>query len=91
MNEVAEKFNQAGYEVDGQPVSVMIRNVASGLGMDYISTGKYVPDGYSPSNDFWGKMLLADGIFMEEISSGLVNNTAGILLSKDTQEKLTKR
>ena len=72
-------------------MSVMIRNVASGLGMDYISTGKYVPDGYSPSNDFWGKMLLADGIFMEEISSGLVNNTAGILLSKDTQEKLTKR
>lgn len=90
MNEVAERFNQAGYQVDGQPVSVMIRNVASGLGMDYINSGKYVPDGYSPSNDFWGKMLLADGVAMEVVSSGLVNNTAGILLSRETQKKLTE-
>ncbi len=88
---MAEKFNKAGYELDGQPVSVMIRNVASGLGMDYISSGKYIPDGYSPSNDFWGKMLLADGVEMEVICDRLVGNTAGILLSKDTQKKLVEK
>lgn len=91
INEVAEKFNNAGYEVNGQKVSVMIRNVASGLGMDYIRTGKYLPDGYTPSNDFWDKMLIADGVEMETISDRLVDNTAGILLSKDTKNKLVEK
>lgn len=91
INEVAEKFNKAGFEVNGEPVSVMIREVASGLGMDYIHTGKYLPDGYTPSNDFWGKMLLADGIAVEAVSERLVDNTAGILLSKDTQKQLVEK
>ncbi len=91
INEVAEAFNRAGFEVDGQPVSVMIRSVASGLGMDYIHSGKYVPDGYSPSNDFWGKMLIADGIPVEAVYEKLVGNTAGILLSKDTQKRLVEK
>ncbi len=91
INDVAEKFNKAGYEVNGKPVSVMIRSVASGLGMDYIRTEKYVPDGYSPSNDFWSQMLIADGIQMETISERLVDNTAGILLSKETQKNLVDK
>lgn len=90
INEVAEAFNEAGFQIDGKPVSVMIRNVASGLGMDYIRTGKYIPDGYTPSNDFWGRMLLADGVAMEVVEESLVENTAGILLSKDTQKKLVE-
>lgn len=88
INDVAEKFNREGFEVDGEPVSVMIRNVASGLGRDYIESGKYLPDGYTPSNDFWGKMLTADGALVETVSDRLVSNTAGILLSKDTQKQL---
>ena len=91
INEMAKKFNNAGYEVKGEPVSVMIRSVASGLGMDYISTGKYVPDGYTPSNDFWSKMLIADGVQMETVSDRLVDNTAGILLSKDTHKRLVEK
>lgn len=91
LNEVAKNFNAAGFEVDGQQVSVMIRNVASGLGMDYIRTGKYTPDGYTPSNDFWGSMLTADGVDMEMVADTLVENTAGILLSKDTQKKLVEK
>lgn len=91
INEVAEAFNQSGFEIDGQPVSVMIRSVASGLGMDYIHSGKYIPDGYTPSNDFWGKMLAADGIRVETVCGRLVGNTAGILLSKDTQKNLVEK
>lgn len=91
INEVAEAFNKAGFQVDGEPVSVMIRSVASGLGMDYIHSGKYIPDGYTPSNDFWGKMLIADGIDMEVVADRLAGNTAGILLSKDTQKKLVEK
>lgn len=91
LNEVAKKFNAAGFEVGGKPVSVMIRNVASGLGMDYIRTGKYIPDGYSPSNDFWNKMLIADGVQMETVADRLADNTAGILLSKDTQKEIIEK
>lgn len=91
INQVARAFNEEGFEIDGQPVSVMIRNVASGLGMDYIRSGKYVPDGYTPSNDFWGGMLTAEGVDMEVVEETLVENTAGILLSKDTQKKLVEK
>ncbi|MCI9500796.1 MAG: VWA domain-containing protein [Hungatella sp.] len=91
INEVAERFNREGFEVDGKPVSVMIRNVASGLGMDYIKSGKYLPDGYTPSNDFWGKMLIADGALVEVVSERLVGNTAGILLTRDTQKQLLEK
>lgn len=91
INEVAERFNREGFEVDGKPVSVMIRNVASGLGMDYIKSGKYLPDGYTPSNDFWGKMLIADGVLVEVVSERLVGNTAGILLTRDTQKQLLEK
>lgn len=91
INQVARSFNEAGFEVNGEPVSVMIRNVASGLGMDYIRAGKYIPDGYAPSNDFWGRMLAADGVAMEMVEETLVENTAGILLSKDTQKKLVEK
>lgn len=91
INEVAEQFNREGFEIDGEPVSVMIRSVASGLGMDYISSGKYIPDGYTPSNDFWSKMLEAEGVKMETVSDCLVANTAGILLSKDTQKQLMEK
>ena len=90
INDVAEAFNRKGFEVNGQKVSVMIRNVASGLGMDYISSGKYIPDGYTPSNDFWNKMLIAEGIDMETVSERLVDNTAGILLTKEAQKNLTE-
>ena len=91
INEVAKRFNEAGFTVDGEPVSVMIRNVASGLGMDYIDSGKYIPDGYSPSNDFWGRMLTANGTRIEIIENCLAGNTAGILLSSDTQKKLVEK
>ena len=91
INEVAERFNREGFEVDGKPVSVMIRNVASGLGMDYIKSGQYLPDGYTPSNDFWGKMLIADGVLVEVVSERLVGNTAGILLTRDTQKQLLEK
>ena len=62
MRELAEQFNASGYEVGGQRVSVRIRNVSSGLGNDYITTGKATPDGYTPSSRLWIDMLAAKGI-----------------------------
>lgn len=88
MNEMAEKFNRSGYTYDGRTVSISIRNVTSGLAMDYIVSGKYIPEGYSPSSKMWGEMTIAQGNNLETITDRTVGNVAGILLKKSKIESL---
>lgn len=85
LNEVAQTFNKEKHTtVDGKTVAISVRNVSSGQAIDYISSGKYIPDSFSPSNTFWIKMLDVNGIRTTEISDRLVGNVPGILLSKTT-------
>ena len=91
LNEVAERFNVSGATVGGKSVSVSVRSVSSGLAIDYISSGKYVPDAISPSNDFWGEMLKAKGVKVDLVESKLVGNTAGVLLSKEKYNALMEK
>ncbi|MGL5677906.1 MAG: VWA domain-containing protein [Cellulosilyticaceae bacterium] len=86
--DVANDFNKAKIEVDGKVVSVSIRGMASGMAMDYIVSGKHVPDAYTPSNALWGEMLKAQGIPCALLEEKMLGNTAGILMSKTTQETL---
>lgn len=88
FNEIAKKFNAEGHIINGKTVSISVRKIDSGLGMDYIKTGKYVPAGYSPSNELWGKMLEAKKINITLKTDRLVGNTAGILLKKDAYQKI---
>ncbi len=88
LNEVAEKFNNEHHEVDGQWATVSVRPIASGAAIDYIISGKYVPEAYSPSNELWGEMIEAENVKIEMIEKRLAGNTAGILVSKDTYNKL---
>lgn len=88
--EVVKNFNRQGYTVDGKTVSVSLRSVSSGLASDYISSGKYVPDAFSPSNEAWASMLQAKGVELNQEAKSLVGNVAGIVLSKDTNEQLIK-
>jgi len=44
--DVAREFNRANIQVNGKPVSVRIRGIASGLATDYIISGKYLPDAF---------------------------------------------
>lgn len=88
--EVVKNFNKQGFTVDGKTVSVSLRSVSSGLASDYISSGKYVPDGFSPSNEAWASMLQAKGVELHQEAKSLVGNVAGIVLSKDTNEQLIK-
>ncbi len=88
MNEMAEEFNRSGYTYDGKSVSVSVRNVTSGLAMDYIVSGKYVPEGFSPSASMWGEMTIAQGSDLEVITERTVGNVAGILLKKSKIESL---
>lgn len=82
--EVAEDFNREGYTIDGQTVSVSVRTLASGLAADYIVSGKYRPDAFTPSNELWISMLQANGVEAACVEERLVGNVAGIVVSRQT-------
>ena len=88
LNDVAEDFNSENYNIDGKTISVSIRSVSSGLALDYIKSGKYVPEAISPSNEFWGGMLEASGVKTELVEKKLAGNVAGILLSKSKYDQI---
>ena len=87
--DVAEDFNSTHYMIDGQWATVSIRPIASGAAIDYIISGKYVPEGFTPSNELWGDMIAAENVRIEKIADRLAGNTAGILINKDTYQKLS--
>lgn len=88
LNEVAEDFNSSRYMIDGKWATVSVRPIASGAAVDYIISGKYVPEAYSPSNELWGEMIAAENVDIDMVTDRLAGNTAGILISKDTHKKL---
>lgn len=91
LNEVAENFNNEDFEIDGYDVSVSVRPVASGLSVDYIISGKYLPKAYTPSNELWGKMIEAEGVDINLVDESIVSNTAGILVDKDTYSEIESK
>ncbi len=80
--DVAERFNRAGNEINGQSVSMTVRSVPSGTAADYIISGKYLPDIYTPSNTLFGEYAIVNGGNLELHTDRLVGNTAGILVKK---------
>lgn len=91
LNGVANDFNKANIEVDGKPVSVKIRNIASGTASDYIKSGKYVPDAYTPSNELWGEMVKESGVKTQLVSKRLVGNVPGIVIAKKKHDALVDK
>ncbi len=86
--ETAEDFNKENIEIDGKTVSVSVRNVSSGQGADYIISGKYLPEAYTPSSKLWGELVASQGGKVEVAADRLLGNVAGILISKDAKAKL---
>ncbi len=89
--DMANRFNKSGATVNGKPVSVIVRGIASGLGMDYISSEKYVPDAFSPSNELWGDALAAQGVKISLVEKRLTGNAAGIVLSKSKYDEIKNK
>lgn len=89
--DTAKAFNKANIQVNGETVSVRIRGIASGQGTDYITSGKYLPDAFTPSNELWGEMIKANGTSISLIEKRLAGNIAGILLSKSKHDELIKK
>jgi Ca-activated chloride channel family protein len=91
FNEIAERFNSEGFEVGGQRASVSIRPIASGLALDYITTGKYRPEVFSPANELWASMIEDSGVALHKKTDRLAGNTAGILMKKSAYNKYTEK
>ena len=89
--DVANNFNESKFEINGKIISVKVREITSGLGMDYIISEKYLPDAYSPSNELWGEMIKANGKTIELCDDRMVGNVAGILISKEKYDELIKK
>ena len=89
MNETAKAFNAKGIKTSGGHFSkVAIRKVASGTCHEYIASGRYVPDGFSPSNVLWVKMVEARGTPMKKVAERLVGNTGGIVMKTEVAEAI---
>ncbi len=91
LNEVANKFNSENFTVDGKVVSVAVRSISSGLATDYITSGKYVPEAFTPSNYFWGQMLVGNGVQVELINKKMVGNVAGVTISNNKYNELMSK
>jgi Ca-activated chloride channel homolog len=91
LNDTAKAFNAAKIKVNGKIVSVKIRGIASGMGMDYIVSGKYTPDAFTPSNELWGEMMKSKGTKIKLVEKRLAGNVAGVLTSKKTYDQLIKK
>lgn len=86
--DVADSFNNSGAKTaDGSSVSMSVRSVPSGTAADYIISGKYIPDLYTPSNTLFGEYAMSNNGNLELYADRLVGNTAGILVKKDSGYK----
>ncbi|MDR1000910.1 MAG: VWA domain-containing protein [Clostridiales bacterium] len=89
--DIAEQFNREGLLVNGKPASALIRGIASGAAMDYITSGKYVPDAFTPSNELWGDSLTALGVNAKLAERRLAGNVAGIVLTNAKHDEMIQK
>ena len=83
--DVASSFNSSDVKTsDGKTVSISVRSVPSVTAADYIISGKYLPDLYTPSNTLFGEYAISNNGSLELYADRLVGNTAGILVKKDS-------
>ncbi|MEM7238306.1 MAG: VWA domain-containing protein [Pseudomonadota bacterium] len=89
MAEAARAFNDSGQRLsDGSLAQVAIRSIASGTGYQFIVSGIYRPDGYSPSNALWIEMARERCCLMPVIAPRTAVNLAGIVMKEDVAAEL---
>lgn len=91
LTETARKFNSQNHKLGEKTISISVRSIASGLATDYISSEKYLPDAYTPSNILWIEMLKSNNVKTEEITNKLVGNVAGIVIQKSKYKNLADK
>ncbi|MEN9434298.1 MAG: hypothetical protein RLZZ422_1887 [Pseudomonadota bacterium] len=88
--EMAERFNRQALKLsNGKQAAIAIRKMDSGLGAQFILTGQYMPDAYSPSSTLWGQMVNAGGGNLVTIAPITATNVAGIIVKKAKADQIT--
>jgi len=91
LNIVAKNFNKEKFEIDGQTVSVTVRQITSGEVVTYMVANAYSPQVYIPSAYPWADMLESAGIGIEKITDRIAGNTAGILMKNDVYDTFIEK
>lgn len=91
LAEAAESFNAQKLTVNGNSISVSIRNMEPALADEYLYYQVYFPDAFVAENSLWSKLMQADGIKVTEVSSRLAGNVDGIVLSKEKYNELAAK
>lgn len=87
--DIAKEFNNARHTNDkNQTLSVTVRSIASGIAIDYMTSGKASPNLYTPSNMLWGEIAQEDGLDITLTQQSVVQNTAGILINNAKYKEL---
>jgi len=89
---VAEDFNKSGFKTSsGRDMGVTVWSIASGTAADYIRSGKYLPDAFTPSNELWGEMVRFAGVPIEMKTKRLAGNVAGVLMDKNKKSEFLQK
>lgn len=89
MAEAARAFNDSGVRLsNGSTAQVAIRSIASGTGYQFIASGVYRPDAFSPSNALWIEMARERCCDMPILSERTVKNLAGIVMKEEVAAEL---
>ncbi|GBC63934.1 VWA domain-containing protein [Desulfonema ishimotonii] len=89
MVRIARDFNAGNLRLkDGRRVRVIIRKIASGTGYQFIASGKYRPDAFSPSSMLWVEMTAAHGVTMTPVRERMFGNIAGVVMKAGVADRL---
>jgi len=88
LRELAESFNDSNVQINGKSAGIALRSVSSGTQIDYIESGVYIPDAFTPSASMWADMLQFSGTDIVTVSERMVGNVAGVLVDNQTYKTL---
>ncbi|MEZ5453689.1 MAG: hypothetical protein R3E93_12890 [Thiothrix sp.] len=88
--ELADRFNRQGQTLsNGKKAAIAIRKLDSGLGAQFIMTGQYVAEGYSPANALWGSLVNGSGSQLTTIADTTAPSVAGAIARKSKLDQIT--
>lgn len=88
--ELAEQFNQSHQTLrNGKQAAIAIRKLDSGLGAQFIMTGQYLPEAYSPANALWGNLVNSSSNKVTTIAAVTAPSVAGIIVKKAKLDQIT--
>ncbi len=87
--EIAQAFNAAQIRLaDGRRARVRVRYIASGTAYQFIASGRYMPDAYSPVHHPWIRMLEAEGVPVTRIAESMAMSAGGVVARKEIADWL---